>query len=167
MGLTAIETVFLLCGGMSFMTRCFARLRNRRHRRLLDARRAGIAAFDSLYIEVVISVFIFAVNFNLYFLSLMGRVRDVLKSGARAGVFGGLLDAHRRLEPFRTVRRLRRGTALFVVHGRLARQQYRLRHSGFHAVAAVFAVVAGDNNVRRRLRGGTGGGLKLSRVMMR
>ena len=156
MGLTAIETVFLLCGGMSFydaMLHAFATAGTGG----FSTRGAGIAAFDSLYIEVVISVFmlLFAVNFNLYFLLLMGRVRDVLKKSGAALLrrVRSLLDAHRRLEHFRTVRRLRRGTALFVVHGRLARQQYRLRHSGFHAVAAVFAVAAGDNHVRRRLRG--------------
>lgn len=80
MGLTAIETVFLLCGGMSFydaMLHAFATAGTGG----FSTRGAGIAAFDSLYIEVVISVFmlLFAVNFNLYFLLLMGRVRDVLK----------------------------------------------------------------------------------------
>ena len=81
MGLTAIETVFLLCGGMSFydaMLHAFATAGTGG----FSTRGAGIAAFDSLYIEVVISVFmlLFAVNFNLYFLLLMGRVRDVLKN---------------------------------------------------------------------------------------
>ena len=81
MGLTAIETVFLLCGGMSFydaLLHAFATAGTGG----FSTRGASIAAFDSLYIEVVISVFmlLFAVNFNLYFLLLMGRVRDVLKN---------------------------------------------------------------------------------------
>ena len=39
-------------------------------------------AFNSLYVEMVISVFmlLFSVNFNLYYLLLIGRVKDVLKN---------------------------------------------------------------------------------------
>ena len=47
-----------------------------------STRAASIAAFDSLYIEMVIAVFmfLFSVNFNLYYLILLGRVKDVLKN---------------------------------------------------------------------------------------
>ena len=72
MGLTAIETVFLLCGGMSFydaMLHAFATAGTGG----FSTRGAGIAAFDSLYIEVVISVFmlLFGVNFSIYFLLII------------------------------------------------------------------------------------------------
>ncbi len=43
---------------------------------------ASIAAYDSVYIDVVVSVFmlLFGVNFNLFYLLLIGKVRQVLKS---------------------------------------------------------------------------------------
>ena len=153
MGMTAVETVLLLCGGMSFydaLLHAFATAGTGG----FSTRGAGIAAFDSLYIEVVISVFmlLFAVNFNLYFLLLMGRVRDVLKNqelrcfGAFvafsmltvawniSGQYGGFAEALR--------------YSSFTVASLVSSTGF-----GFHAVAAVFAVAAGDNHVRRRLRG--------------
>ena len=47
-----------------------------------STRNASIAAFDSVYIETVIAVFmmIFGVNFNVYYLLLLGQVRSVVKS---------------------------------------------------------------------------------------
>lgn len=43
---------------------------------------AGIAFYDSAYIEVVIGIFmlLFGVNFNLYYFLLIGHVKDALKS---------------------------------------------------------------------------------------
>lgn len=73
-GLTAIEVVFLLCGGMNF------------YESLLHAfstagtggfgtRNGSVAAFNSVYIEVVITVFmfIFGINFNVFYLILIGK----------------------------------------------------------------------------------------------
>ncbi|MDO4973113.1 MAG: TrkH family potassium uptake protein [Eubacteriales bacterium] len=80
-GLTLLETLFLLCGGMSF------------YDALLHAcatagtggfstNPASIAGFHSRYIEVVCAVFmlLFGVNFNLYFLLLIRRGKDALKN---------------------------------------------------------------------------------------
>ena len=79
--LTLMEMVFLLFGGMSF------------YDALLHAcatagtggfstNPASIGGFNSLYIEIVITVFmlLFGVNFNLYFLLLIGRWKDVAKN---------------------------------------------------------------------------------------
>lgn len=43
---------------------------------------AGIAGYNSLYIEIVIGIFmlLFGVNFNVYHLILLGKIRDVFKS---------------------------------------------------------------------------------------
>lgn len=43
---------------------------------------AGIAGYQSAYVEVLLGVFmlLFGVNFNVYYLILLGRVRDALKS---------------------------------------------------------------------------------------
>ena len=47
-----------------------------------SVRNAGIAYYNSPYIEVVLSIFmlLFAINFNLYYLILIRRVREALKS---------------------------------------------------------------------------------------
>ena len=80
-GLTVLETLFLLCGGMSFydaLLHAFATAGTGG----FSTRAASIGAFDSLYIELVTAVFmlLFGVNFNLYFLLLIRRWRDALKS---------------------------------------------------------------------------------------
>lgn len=43
---------------------------------------AGIAYYDSAYLEIVLGIFmlLFGVNFNLYYLLLIGRVKETLKS---------------------------------------------------------------------------------------
>lgn len=79
--LTAAETVFLLCGGMSFydaLLHAFATAGTGG----FSTRAASIAAFDSLYIELVTATFmiLFGVNFNLYFLLLIKRGKDVIKN---------------------------------------------------------------------------------------
>ena len=72
--LTLVETVLLLFGGMSLydaLLHAFATAGTGGFSTYSDS----IAHFDSLYIEMVCSVFmlIFSVNFNLYFLILIGR----------------------------------------------------------------------------------------------
>jgi trk system potassium uptake protein TrkH len=81
LGLTLAETVLLLCGGMSFydaLLHSFASAGTGG----FSTRAASIAAFDSAYIETVIGVFLilFCTNFNLYYLILIGRAKDALKS---------------------------------------------------------------------------------------
>jgi len=79
--LTLLETAFLAAGGMSF------------YEALLHAcatagtggfstRGASIGAFDSVYIDVVISTFmlLFGCNFNLFYLLLLGQGATVVKS---------------------------------------------------------------------------------------
>ena len=79
--LTLLETAFLAAGGMSF------------YEALLHAcatagtggfstRGASIGAFDSVYIDVVISTFmlLFGCNFNLFYLLLLGQGAAVFKS---------------------------------------------------------------------------------------
>ena len=46
------------------------------------AKSASIAGYGSLYVEVVITVFmlLFSLNFNLYYLILVGKIRDIFKS---------------------------------------------------------------------------------------
>lgn len=79
--LTLVETAFLLCGGMSFydaLLHAFATAGTGG----FSTRAASIAAYDSLYIELVTATFmiLFGVNFNLYFLLLIKRGKDVVKN---------------------------------------------------------------------------------------
>ena len=79
--LTVLETVFLMLGGMSFfdaLLHAFGTAGTGG----FSTKAASIAAFDSVYIEMVIAVFLvlFGINFNLYYLILIGRLKDALKS---------------------------------------------------------------------------------------
>ena len=81
LGLTVLEAILLLCGGMSFfdaILHAFATAGTGG----FSTRAASIGAYNSAYIDIVITVFmiLFGVNFNLYFLMLIGKFKDALKS---------------------------------------------------------------------------------------
>ena len=169
MGMTAVETVLLLCGGMSFydaLLHAFATAGTGG----FSTRGASIAAFDSLYIEVVISVFmlLFAVNFNLYFLLLMGRVRDVLKN--------------QELRCFGVIVAFSMLTIAWNISGQYGSFAEALRYSSFTVASLVSSTGFGTADFTQwpqysqwllviimfvgACAGSTGGGLKLSRVML-
>ena len=80
-GLTLTETVFLCCGGMSFydaLLHSFSTAGTGGFSTNPDS----IGGFGSAYIESVVTVFmfLFGVNFNLYFLILIGHWKEALKS---------------------------------------------------------------------------------------
>ena len=80
-GLTLLETVLLLFGGMSFyeaLLHAFSTAGTGG----FSTNPASIGGFGSRYIETVITVFmfLFGVNFNLYYLLLLGRWREALKN---------------------------------------------------------------------------------------
>ena len=92
--LTVLEAALLRLGGMSFyeaLLHAFATAGTGG----FSTRAASIAAFDSVYIEMVIAAFmlIFSINFNLYYLILLGRVRDVLKNEELHCFFGIVIFA--------------------------------------------------------------------------
>jgi len=75
--LTALETLLLMLGGMTFfdaICHAFATLATGG----FSTRDASIAAFDSAYIDGVMTLFMFlaGVNFTLHFQALRGRLRD-------------------------------------------------------------------------------------------
>lgn len=77
--MTAVETVLLLLGGMNFydaLLHSFATAGTGG----FSTRSLSVGYYDSAYIDVVISTFmlLFGVNFSLYFLMLMGNVRQAL-----------------------------------------------------------------------------------------
>ena len=80
-GMTVIEAILLLCGGMNLFDAVIHAFGTAGTGGFSN-RGASIGYYDSAYLQNVITVFmiLFGVNFNLYFLILLGRVKDALKS---------------------------------------------------------------------------------------
>ncbi len=80
-GLTLAEAFFLRLGGMSFYDAVLHACATAGTGGF-STNPASIGGFNSLYIEIVITVFmlLFGINFNLYFLLLIGRWKDVVKN---------------------------------------------------------------------------------------
>ena len=80
-GLTLMEMVFLLFGGLSFydaLLHAFATAGTGG----FSTRAASIAAFDSVYVETVVATFmvLFGFNFNLFYFVLIGQGLAIFKS---------------------------------------------------------------------------------------
>lgn len=79
--LTAAETIFLLFGGMNLfdaVTHAFSTAGTGG----FSSYNASVAHFDSAYIDGVITVFmiLFGINFNMYFFLLIGEAKSVFKN---------------------------------------------------------------------------------------
>lgn len=168
-GFTVLETVMLMLGGMSFyeaLLHAFASAGTGG----FSTRGASIAAFDSLYIELVISTFLilFAINFNLYYLIIIGRIRDALGSEELHRFFAIIVIS---------VLAIAGGIA--KIYGGFATG---LRHAFFNVISLLTTAGFGTEDFVKwphytqmllvvmmfigGCAGGTGGGLKLSRVML-
>lgn len=79
--MTAILVILLLAGGVD-MFDSFCLAFGTAGTGGFATSSAGIAGYQSAYVEVLLGVFmlLFGVNFNVYYLILLGRVRDALKS---------------------------------------------------------------------------------------
>lgn len=79
--MTVLETVMLICGGMSFfdaLLHSFATAGTGG----FSTKALSVGYYNSTYIDVVIGTFmiLFGVNFNLYFLILIGNFRTAIRS---------------------------------------------------------------------------------------
>ena len=79
--MTVVETIFLLCGGMSFfdsLLHAFSTAGTGG----FGMKNDSIAFYNSVYIEMVIAVFmfLFGINFNLFYLLLIGNFKKAIKS---------------------------------------------------------------------------------------
>ena len=167
--LTIIEAVLLRFGGMSnydALLHAFANAGTGG----FSTRAASIAAFDSVYIEMVIAVFmlIFSVNFNLYYLILLGRIRDVLHDEELRCYLG--------IVAFATVTM---GINIADQYGGFIKA---LRYSFFNVLTISSSTGFGTADFTRwpqysqslivilmligAMAGSTGGGIKLSRVLI-
>ena len=81
LAMTVIEIVLLLLGGMSLFDACIHAF-GTAGTGGFSCRNLSVGAYDSVYFDVVIGVFmlLFGVNFNLYYFLLIKRFRDVFRS---------------------------------------------------------------------------------------
>lgn len=167
--LTVIETILLRLGGMSLydaLLHAFATAGTGG----FSTRALSVAAYDSVYIELVIGVFlvIFAANFNLYYLILIGRARDALKNEELHWYLGII------------------AVATLAITGSIAKMYggfaVGLRHAFFNVTSIMSTAGFGTVDFTQwpsvaqyilvllmfvgGCAGGTGGGMKLSRVML-
>ena len=167
--LTLAETLLLMLGGMSFydaLLHAFGTAGTGG----FSTRAASVAAFDSTYIEMVMASFLvlFALNFNLYYFLLIGRIKEVFKNeelrfflgiiasftlaialGIR-GMYGGFFTALR--HAFFNVMSII-STAGFCTVDYMQWPAYT------HILIVLLMFVGG-------CAGSTGGGLKVSRVLL-
>lgn len=81
LAMTVIEIVLLLAGGMSFFDACIHAF-GTAGTGGFSSRNLSVGAYDSVYFDVVIGVFmlLFGVNFNLYYFLLIRRFGEILRS---------------------------------------------------------------------------------------
>ena len=165
---TVAETVLLMLGGMSFyeaLLHAFATAGTGG----FSTRNASIAAFDSAYIETVIGVFLvlFGMNFNLFYLVVIGRIRDALRSEELHRYFEIILVSVALIMigthgVYGTAGSLRHGffiTMSTISTAGFCTQDYTLWPGYLQTLIVVLMFIGG-------CAGSTGGGLKLSRVML-
>ena len=169
LGLTVAETIFLLIGGMSFyeaLLHAFASAGTGG----FSTRAASIGAFDSAYIEGVIGTFLilFGTNFNLFYLLLIGRVREALKSEELHCYWAILIASMAAI-----------AAGIYPIYGSV---RTALRHAFFNVTTIISTAGFGTEDFTKwpgyiqtilvslmfigGCAGSTGGGLKLSRVML-
>lgn len=92
--LTVIEVIFLLCGGMSLfdsLVHAFGTAGTGG----FSIKSTSIAYYDSAYIDAVITVFmaLFGINFGVFFLIITGRIKEALRSDELRWYIGIILVA--------------------------------------------------------------------------
>ena len=167
-GFTVAETILLMCGGMSFyeaLLHAFATAGTGG----FSTRNASIAAFDSAFIEGVIAFFLilFGMNFNLFYLMLIGRIREAFRSEELHRYFEIILVSIGLivLGTFRNYgfwQSLRNGfflTMTTLSTAGFCTVDYTLWPAYLQTMIVLLMFIGG-------CAGSTGGGLKLSRVML-
>ena len=168
-GLTLLEALLLLGGGMSFydaLLHAFSTAGTGG----FSTNAASIGGFHSLYIEIVTTVFmfLFGINFNLYFLLLLGRWRDVMRDEELHWYFGIIAASVLLL-----------AAGIWKLYGSFSTA---LRHAFFNTAAIISTTGFGTVDFTAwpeyckwilillmfvgGCAGSTGGGLKLSRLLI-
>ena len=79
--MTVIEVIFLLCGGLSFYDALLYSFSTAGTGGFAITN-AGVGQYGSAYVEIVMAVFmlLFSINFNVYYLILIGQIKKAFKS---------------------------------------------------------------------------------------
>lgn len=167
--MTLVEIIFLLFGGMNVFD-AFIHAFGTAGTGGFSSYNASIAHFDSVYIEMVIAVFmlLFGINFNIYFFILMRRIKGVWQNDewkaylAIILIFTGIITAAT-FSYYGTV-----GTSLryafFQVVSFITSTGFV--STGFTVWPAVCRAVLLMLMVIGACAGSTGGGLKVSRLVI-
>ena len=168
-GLTVAETIFLLFGGLNLydaLLHAFGTAGTGG----FSTRNASIGAFQSPYVEVVVSSFLvlFAMNFNLYYFVVTGKIKTALQSEelhwyliliviATGVITAGITKLY---GAFGTALR----HAFFYVMSIMSTAgfctvDYTTWPQYTHVIIVILMLIGG-------CAGSTGGGLKLSRVVL-
>lgn len=167
--LTVVLVILLLCGGVGFFDSLCLSFGTAGTGGFAPSS-AGIAGYGSAYVEIVLGIFmiLFGINFNVYYLILLGRIKDALRSEEVRYFLGIILAA----------------TAAITINifSSVAALGTSFRHAFFQVSSIItttgFATV--DFNLWPEFSkhtlvllmiigacaGSTGGGLKVSRVIM-
>ncbi len=167
--LTVVLTVLLMLGGMDLydaLLHAFATAGTGG----FSTKAASIAAYNSVYIELVIGIFLvlFATNFNLYYYVIIGSVREAVKNEELHWYWGII-----------TFATLSIACGISKMYGGFATG---LRHAFFNVISILSTAGFGTVDFTTwpaytqcilvllmfigGCAGGTGGGIKLSRVML-
>lgn len=168
-GLTLAEMVFLKIGGMdwydsiihAFSTAGTGGFNNRNN---------SVAFYDSAYIDGVITTFmiLFGINFNMYYFLLLKKVKDVLKNeelkvylgiiaGATLMIATNILHIYK--EPLKAFRYAIFQVASVITTTGFATADFNLWPEFSKCILLALMVVGA-------CAGSTGGGMKVSRVMI-
>ncbi len=168
-GLTVMEGILLLCGGMHLFDSVLTAFATAGTGGFA-LRNASIGAYDSAYCEWIVTIFmlLFSLNFNLYFLILLGKVKAALKS-EELWWFGGIVT-------FAIV------TVALSIAGQYGGFFRAIRYSAFQVATVVSTTgfSTADFNLWPEYAkavlvalmfigacaGSTGGGMKLSRLLI-
>lgn len=167
--LTVAETLMLMAGGMSFfdaLLHAFGTAGTGG----FSTRNASVGAYDSAYIEMVIAAFLvlFGINFNLYYLIGIGKIKTALSSEELKAYIIIIIAATFAIAA--------------GIAGSVGRFATALRHAFFNVVSIITTAGFGTVDFTQwpqyaqsiiillmfcgACAGSTGGGIKISRVLI-
>lgn len=169
-GMTALLTILLLIGGMPlFDSLCYAF--GTAGTGGFATTNAGVGMYNSAYFEIVISIFmiLFGVNFNLYYFILIGKAKDAFKSeefhvylcviaAAVAAIAANTFHLYQNLG--NTLRYSLFQVATIISTTGFATADFANEWPAFSQMILVLLMFTGA------CAGSTGGGIKMSRIIL-
>lgn len=167
--LSGVEVILLLAGGMDLYNAVIHTF-STAGTGGFSSMNASVAAFDSAYIDGVITVFmlLFGINFNLYYLLLLKNVRAVIKSEELRAYLGIVVGAialitvnilHLYETPLRALRYAAFQVASIITTTGFVTANYELWPELSKTVILLLMIIGA-------CAGSTGGGMKVSRILI-